>query len=411
MRKRWEIEWGLKYPSTCKMIERMKSKRNPKSINTIALYCNAVLTYTKHYLKTETPEQALKQTKTETIDKFIDFLMESKGYTPKSVRVLFYGVKYWLETNNVKIAEVQLPKSTIIKTFDRAPNRSELEKLLTFTDIRGKALIEIAVSSGLRLDTILSLKWKDISFNENTIINVQPLEGRKTSKPFFTFLTPEATKIVREYQNWLIREGFPMSPESYIIVNVNMPNRKISSNAMTMWWNRLLKQAGLTEKTHKYYVLHFHTLRKYFKTACTNADVKREYIEFWMGHRGAYLDDSYFRASLEDHIHEYQKAIPYLSITEAQKQLTELDIAKKTALMSLRSALSPEAYRMIEPLILNAKSTEQINETIDKARTERLKPNQDCTKVVNENQLEEWLAKGYKFIAVLPSGKILISNE
>jgi len=399
------------------MIERMKSKRNPKSVNTIALYSHAVLIYTKYYMKTETPEQALQQTKTETIDKFIDFMIEGKNYTPKSVRLMFYGLKYWLETNNVEVPKkIQLPKSSITKTFDRSPTRTELEKLLTFTDIRGKALIEIAVSSGLRLDTILGLKWNDIAFNEDyTIITVQPEEGRKTSRQFFTFITPEATKVLKEYQDWLIRNGFNITPEAYIITSLANPNVKLTSNAMQMFWNRLLKQTGLTEKSHKYYVLHFHTLRKYFKTACTNADIRREYIEFWMGHRGQYLDDSYFRATVNDHVREYSKAIPYLSITEAQKEVSKLDLAKQTALTSLRSVLSPETYRALEPLILQAKSTEAINEIIDKSKTEReqLEPikNHDCQKIITEAELQQWLMKGFKFIAVLPSGKILISNE
>jgi integrase len=416
MRKRYEIEWGSKYKSTTEMIKRMSGKRNPKSVNTIALYCHGVLIFSKHYLKTD-PDKALEQTRQNplrVVDGFVDYLMEKKGYTAKTVRALFYGVKFWLETNDVNISElnkIELPSSSITKTFDRSPTRTELEKLLTFADIRGKALIEIAVSSGLRLDTILSLTWKD--YNEKDLmIKVEPSEGRKSGKPFFTFITPEASKTLNEYKEWRIRQGETLTEDSYLIANYTNPHKKLIPNSVQVFWTRLLKQAGLTEKSHKYHVLHFHVLRKFFKTACTNSNIRREYIEFWMGHSGLGMDDSYFRASIQDHKREYQKAIPQLSITEAQKEMDALQIAKQQALTSLRIALTPEAYKQLEPLILQAKSTEAINETLDKIRSEnKHRETIDCQKIVSENELEAWLKKGFRFVSVLPSGKILISNE
>jgi hypothetical protein len=53
-----------------------------------------------------------------------------------------------------------------------------------------------------------------------------------------------------------------------------------------------------------------------------------------MGHKGGYLDESYFRAEEERHLAEYRKAIPYLTVygtTLEEKQLRSrmlLDFAK-----------------------------------------------------------------------------------
>ena len=47
---------------------------------------------------------------------------------------------------------------------------------------------------------------------------------------------------------------------------------------------------------------------------CTNAGVKTPYIEFWMGHTGRYLEDAYFRGQIQDHVEEYRRAIPFLTI-------------------------------------------------------------------------------------------------
>jgi len=62
-----------------------------------------------------------------------------------------------------------------------------------------------------------------------------------------------------------------------------------------------------------------HTLRKYFETQCTNAGVKTTYGEFWMGHIGRHLAESYFRGEVETH-KEYKKAVPYLSVLAAEPQ-------------------------------------------------------------------------------------------
>jgi hypothetical protein len=36
---------------------------------------------------------------------------------------------------------------------------------------------------------------------------------------------------------------------------------------------------------------------------------------------------------------------------------------------------------------------------------------EDCQKIISESELEEWLRKGYKFVSVLPSGKIVVTND
>lgn len=103
----------------------------------------------------------------------------------------------------------------------------------------------------------------------------------------------------------------------------------ITSESLNVAWNRLLEKVGLDDKSHKWHELHFHTLREYFQTECQNADANRPYIEFWMGHKGEYLDDSYFRANLKEHINEYQKAISRLRIYEVTPKISreELDRA------------------------------------------------------------------------------------
>ena len=54
-----------------------------------------------------------------------------------------------------------------------------------------------------------------------------------------------------------------------------------------------------------------------------------------MGHKGGYLDDSYFRPELETHVEEYRKAIPNLTIygtqipSEVSKKLEKVDVQSR----------------------------------------------------------------------------------
>jgi integrase len=65
---------------------------------------------------------------------------------------------------------------------------------------------------------------------------------------------------------------------------------------------RLLKRAGLAKKSNRWYELHIHTLRKYFRSNCIGVDPS--YRERWMGHKGLYLDMSYFKAEEQKHLED-----------------------------------------------------------------------------------------------------------
>ena len=76
----------------------------------------------------------------------------------------------------------------------------------------------------------------------------------------------------------------------------------------------------LKDISHNQYILHIHTMRKYFRSRCVGVD--QSYREHWIGHRGGYLDESYFRAEEQRHLEEYRKSIPHLSLytSEAEEE-------------------------------------------------------------------------------------------
>ena len=440
--KLYRIAWGENFSSIKAMIDKMQNPRNPKSIYTITQYCQAIRIFT-YYLKVKNPDIALETVKAsdvfKIVDGFIDYLAKERKFAPKTICTTFYGLKYWLETNEIDIELLEklvLPKSSIVLTEDRIPTREELHTIMDFANIRDKTLIEIAVSSGLRIRTIASLKWKDLTLNPYTLIEqevpeptpamikIEPLTGRKTTKKYFTFITPECKKALIKYKEWRERKGEKINLESRLIASVYgegqekyFKNKKfgdpITTNTIFVIWQRLLAKAGLNRKSHKMNELHFHVLRKYFKTQCVNSGIKSNYIEFWLGHKGEYLDSSYFRATLQNHLTEYQKAIPNLSVYETPI-LSELDRRKQQVsdLLGL-IPLSQEDRELIKLKIQKASTQKELESVLNETTREKLEPikREDCQLMVNEDQLEAYLKRGFKYIATLPSGKILISNE
>ncbi len=425
---KYQVAWARKYPSTMAMIDRMNSKRNPKSYTTITLYSHAVMIYTKYYMNVNTPEEALEKTKVDlfkTVDDFITYLMEKREFTSKSARTMFYGVAKWLEANGVDISpleRINLPKSTITKTFDRSPTREELQKLLAFTDIRGRALVETAISSGLRVNTLLGLKWKDMNFEqEYAMIKVEPEQGRKSTRPFRTFITPEARKTLIAYKEFLQRKGKKTENENFVFANELYVGDRLSTSSSQMFWTRLLKTAGLAEKSEKYHVLHFHTLRKFFKTACTNAGCRREFIESWMGHSGEGLDDVYLKATDKEHFEQYRLAIPHLSVTETPSLIPREQLQKEVLNALPREFFEPLAQKhglTVDELVNRLQNRKRALDTEEPkgienptALIKKKKETEDCQRIVSETELTEYLAKGWHFVSTLPSGKILVSNE
>jgi len=436
MERETAIRWGVNYPSVKKMIDLMRTSRRRRSESTIKNYCQGVKVYTEMFLGLDNPDLALNKTDFETIDQFIDWCLEERKIANKTLRNYFYGIQMWLISNEIQaefLKKIDLPSGTAIIIEDRAPSKEELRQIMNFAKIRDKTVIEIAISSGLRVGTLATLKWGDVVLDPRTLFEDTPQEhdhlkvpalvrvkagmGRKIKeRSFFSFITPEAKKVLLQYKELRERQGEIITNESPLITLAYRDKTKtVSWMTIEKAWERLLKLSGTeTERKQKWHELHFHTLRKFFETQCIGADVKRPFMEFWMGHKGVYLDESYFRANLQEHLREYGKAIPYLSVFEVPESREE---RLKRKYKERHPELSDEEIDRKVREFLDIEVERYMTE-MEKTELEPLEPltftgeeaKEDCQKIVSEAQLESYLAKGWKVQAVLPSGKVVIER-
>ncbi|MDG6969449.1 MAG: hypothetical protein JRN13_03060 [Nitrososphaerota archaeon] len=100
------------------------------------------------------------------LDGYVAWMLKDK-FAPNSLRNRLSAVKQFLAINDFELdnakmrVKVDLPRYHAVTT-DRVPTQEELRSVLTHTDVRGKALVTMLASSGMRVGEFLTLRVKDV---------------------------------------------------------------------------------------------------------------------------------------------------------------------------------------------------------------------------------------------------------
>lgn len=348
------LEWVDRYPSIRRLALSIVGRRRRGSPGTVQRYVTAVR-FLCVFCGFESPEELLGSGLdfARVIDEqgvgWIDSLL-NEGYAGSTVNGHVMGVKKWLGVNGVEVdwGLVEMP-STEPKIMDRAPTREEMQLMVEHSpQLKDRVALYCLSSSGLRINTFLSLCWGDLEFHDDLVlVKVRKAAGRKfgsrrgtrgTVQLYVTFFSVEARDALLKYRQQLGREDVEVDDDTPLLLNDNDGGR-LSVNGFQYRYYRVLDRAGLTMKSHHVYVLHIHTLRKWFRSRCVGVD--ESYREHWMGHKGGYLDESYFRAEEQRHIEEYRRIMPNLTVyptAELEARMQELE-EKQAEVRGLRSEI------------------------------------------------------------------------
>ena len=333
--------------------------RENKSEQTLKRYLDGPKTFTK-FMKANSPDEALKMfsevnDRTGKLDEFIDYML-SKNKSPIDLKAKWSGVKKWLVSNRINNIDwnyISRPK-VVSQIQDRIPTVEELKQILdNKVTLRDKAFFMTVASAGFRIGTALSLQVKDYKpIEELGKITVKGGEGRKLAvgKSYFTFITPESRRLLEEY----LKTRTALTPDSPLFAKESkgMGEQFGYVGNVSRQWTVLVKRARLLEKipNSRSYTLHGHSLRKFFQTHCKLSGCRADFVDFWMGHHptGAneYLNDSYFRPDIKEHLTEYRKAVSGLTvfdtgvnkdkeIAELRERMMKLENVSKPALEAL----------------------------------------------------------------------------
>jgi hypothetical protein len=175
---------------------------------------------------------------------------------------------------------------------------------------------------------------------------------------YFTFISPEAWRALREWINYRETPGEIIKDDSWVMRDlwdtrvaqgrglVTKPKRlsylgvkRLMERAI--WAQGLRKKLEPGKKRHPYQANH--SFRKWFKTRCEISGMKPINIEKLMNHSVG-ISDSYYRATENEMLEDYLKAIEFLSINDdkltLQKQVTELTEKSKEENYIIKGKLS-----------------------------------------------------------------------
>jgi len=271
-------------------------------------------------------------------DDLIAFIksMNEKHCSPQLINVNTTAVKEFMIHHRIKLDEFDLkrvkkvkpPLSPVKRKYDIS--HEEIRKILTHSHITLKSIILLLVSSGARIDEILSLTLKDVEFHDNYGVIYISRENTKTKKQRYSFISQEAVEVLKEY---IRKEGIKDKDRLFDFTYEN-------ANFM---FNLALKNAGLDERdensnTRK---ISFHIFRAFFLSQLKLV-ISPEIPEMLAGHEG-YLSQNYRNYPKKQALDEYLKGVKMVTFempqdvremqTKFEKELTENTQLVKSIIM------------------------------------------------------------------------------
>ena len=327
--------------------------RNP---TTRAAYVSRLRKYLQ-YCQTDSYDDLLYNGNIKQIQERIeDFLIHIQNpdyckIRPGTVAFYLVSIRFFYTMNDIvlnwkKIAKVlPAPRKT---TDDRPYTVEEISKLLEKADQRGRVVVLLMCSSGMREGAIAPIKLAHIAKMEEiyriTVYKNDPEE-------YTTFCSPECAKAIDDYLAYRKRYGETLHPSAPLIRQVFNKINPIDSakpkplgvGSVENIIYRAIYDSGLREKKnviageprYRHEVMQSHGLRKFFNTQVVVAGMPILYAEMLMGHKGGLAMQSYVKPSIGQLHEEYMKVVDSVTIDQSQrvqrenaglrKQITQMD--------------------------------------------------------------------------------------
>jgi hypothetical protein len=243
---------------------------------------------------------------------------------------------------------------------DRAPTLEEIQSICDYPDRRIKGIISTMASSGIRLGAWDYLRWGHIKpvSREGKILAARIVVYHGDEEEYFSFITAEAYHHLEQWidyrrecvekvsnETWVMRQLWNTKRGHYHHGTIKAPEKLKSSGVKrliedALWTQGIRKKSNL--KRNRYEFQTDHGLRKWFKTRCEIAGMKSINIEKLMGHSIG-ISDSYYRATEDELLDDYLKAIPFLIIgmeKRLQMQMEQVLNKSKDYDSSIKSQLN-----------------------------------------------------------------------
>jgi integrase len=279
-----------------------------------------------------------------------DFLIhyQNEGLSSSTIRHYKSSLKFFYDMNDITLINwaktVRVMKEYTKVANDRPYTTTEIAKLLERTDHRGRIIILLMASSGMRQGAIHLLK---IGHLERLQDIYKITVYKNTEDQYVTFCSPECAAAINDYLEYRKLYGEKIKNESPLIrEQFNKINEKqaatpkpVGDKAIASIIYRAIVDSGIREKKNivkgqrkfLHEVMQSHGLRKFFDTSVTLAGMPLLYSEMLMGHRDGLAIQSYVKPPVHKLLEEYLNVVDSVTINEEyrlQKQVKKLEEEK-----------------------------------------------------------------------------------
>jgi hypothetical protein len=284
--------------------------------------------------------------------------VEREEITGATLRNFVKAIKLFCEMTDIPVSWKKvsrgLPK-TRRYADDRAPTIEEIQKISEYPDRRIKCIVYTMASSGIRLGAWDYICWKHVEpvKRDGKVVAAKIVVYPGDDEEYFSFITPEAYYQLEcwiEYRresgekidgnSWLMRQLWDTKKGHYHHGTIKDAAKLKSSGVKrliedALWTQGIRKKTDL--KRNRYEFQTDHGFRKWFKTRCEISGMKSINIEKLMGHSIG-ISDSYYRATENELLDDYLKAVPVLTISSEnilQKDMENLVEQSKNNVSSI----------------------------------------------------------------------------
>ena len=393
--------WASKIPEVTQWL----SKLQVKELNALSLYH-----FCRWAGKTPTELLAMKKDPANLeIEKLLDAFVAAdlpgvtnalKFWRVNAVKSFF---KYSYKSVARASGAIQLEKT---KDYNKL-SKEGLKKLRDNTyNLRDRALITFVCSTAIAKETLGSICWKHLETKEEkdgTIttwenidlpcINLPPeiLKGHGKGKyrgvRQITFLTPEAKRDLIAYKEWLEQKmGRKVTADDHIWLETMRPYRPVSYDALGFAVWQLSKRCGVP--------FSLHDGRRWVTTALEQIAISQNWARKIRGRKLRGEEAPYSQPAINQLREKFREALSLLEFTTETPTIPK-DVQEKLTALEAEQMELKRRYGLVR---------------------EKKKKHKDCTdghcqRIVAEADLVKLLSDGWMFVATLPSGKVVVSNE
>lgn len=388
------VDWCMRFKSGKRWLKRIRADHTG-SFYTMRDYAIALKAFCDWVGKTP---DGLVAEPTEVIEErlrdFQLYLQDERGLSRSTVVTKYHApLKSFFKYNGKPLS---LPTPQYVQKRRLPHTLEEIRKLMMVANVRERAIIAVLKDSGMSREDLVALKCGDLKElqTREDAVHIRAVR-RKRQLSYDTFIGRNAIEHLKAYLDLRRRRGEQLTDDSPLFVTVS--GKPLAPENISVMFSRLSKKVGFKTSPHR--------LRRFFESY-VGLKAPSFLVKLWMGHSLG-IERSYFIPPVEKQREAYLNA--YSEIDLERSKIDAVELRKQQMRdMARMMGWSEEKLKAFEKFLVEFPA-----ERIDSAVDEFLKSYQkkDCQKIVSSEELESYLNDGWKFVARLDDGRIIVTNE